>query len=172
MRHSRLDKWNSVWYLTIPIIAAFFVVTVLLIFAHVSGSLIPKDTILFGEAQPDTVWARRFLTPTFGIDATLLILNEGQQVLVSGHGNCGSGGETYDLRVTVTQELSGTKGKGKTEGSCSGEEAFSWSTPAKVHGPRRFEPGHAQVCAQAVVHSSQDGAIVQKWCKEVILEDS
>ncbi len=116
--------------------------------------------------QDPTILARRLISIPFGIQDSLGLVGD-QEVLVEGHGNCTADGETYSLRTTVTQGTA--KAKGNIQGVCQGGEGFLWSVSANTNPAKTLQPGDAQACGMAIVHTDHKGAIVKKWCKDVTL---
>jgi hypothetical protein len=120
-----------------------------------------------GVTQQDTtILARRLISVPFGIQDSLGLVGD-QEVLVEGHGNCTADGNTFSLHTTVTQGTA--KAKGNIQGVCQGGEGFMWSASATTNPAKTLQPGDAQACGMAIIHTDQKGAIVKKWCKDVTL---
>ncbi|HEX6384205.1 MAG TPA: hypothetical protein VF177_06010 [Anaerolineae bacterium] len=119
-----------------------------------------------GKAELD-IRARRITSIPFGIDSPLNLSPGGRLVEVTGHAECQEGGETFKLRVTVTQESTRALAKGRTSDDC---DADTWAVDAEAVRPSSFVPGDVEVCAMAIVFFPRDGAIVQKWCANVELQ--
>jgi hypothetical protein len=119
--------------------------------------------------QHTTIIARRLISVPFGIQSSLALLNE-KDVMVAGHGACGTAGERYKLSTTVTQ--GGVKAKGYKQDLCQGNEMFMWSTIATANPSKSFKPGVAEACGMVIIYNRHDGANVKKWCKEVNLTSS
>jgi len=120
--------------------------------------------------ETDRLFIRRFISIPFGIDLSLDLSEDGQQIFVTGPGRCQEGGEKFKLRVTVTQDTPSTRAKGDLEDDCAGGADFSWETVAEAQGPKTFQDGDAEVCAMVVVFVPNDGKVTQQWCKDVTLE--
>lgn len=120
--------------------------------------------------QPETIVARRMISIPFGIESSLNLLGDGQIVQVSGHGNCGETGQSYKLRVEVTQGSTHAQASGRTQADCQPGADFHWSTPAFAIPAFDFQPGPAQACGMVIVYSPHNGASVGKWCKQVELQ--
>lgn len=120
--------------------------------------------------QPETIVARRLISIPFGIDSSLNLLADGQIVQVGGHGNCGETGQSYKLRVEVTQGSTHARASGATQSACEPDADFNWSTPAFAIPAFDFEPGPAEACGMVIVYSPYSGASVGQWCKQVELQ--
>ncbi len=122
------------------------------------------------DPRDAVIRARKATTIPFGIDDSLLLSEDGRHIVVTGHGTCQAGGDTYRIRVTVDQDSPSTRAKGHTEGDCEDGATLSWEAVAQAQGPKIFDEGEAQVCAMAIVFVPRGGAVTQQWCKDVTLE--
>jgi hypothetical protein len=122
------------------------------------------------ETQNDvTILARRVISIPFGIDDSLGLSEDGQTVAVAGHGDC-VGGETFWLKVTVSQDSLNGLAVGFMEGVCASDGEVSWSVDVNTPGSKSFSTGDAQACGHVVVYFDHEGAIAHDWCKPVTLE--
>jgi hypothetical protein len=124
------------------------------------------------QQQPSAIVARRLISVPFGIDSPLNMTADGQMIDVTGHGNCEEIGNTYNLRVNVTQESSGAKAKGNMQSTCQPDTQFQWSIAANANTVADFQPGSAQACGMVVIYPERGGAGVYRWCKTVDLVES
>ncbi len=118
---------------------------------------------------PAAIVARRMISIPFGIDSSLNLVADGQVVMVGGHGDCGDTGQSYKLRVDVTQGSTHARASGRLQSDCQPGTPFMWSTPAFAIPAFDFQPGTAQACGMVIVYSQHDGASVGQWCKQVTL---
>jgi hypothetical protein len=116
-----------------------------------------------GASTDPIIHARRAISIPFGI-ATATLTPEG--VEVEGHGNCSDMGESYKVRVTVTQESTGARAQSQYASFACGDP---WEVVARVQGRNRFEAGEVEVCAMAVETTRRQGNVVHQWCKVVPL---
>ena len=119
-------------------------------------------------APAGSVTARRAISVPFGIASSLSLGAGGRQVMVTGHGTCQEGGETFRVMVMVTQDATGARAHGTTTENCTGE-AQTWDAQAGAVGRAGFAPGDAEACATAIVFRPHAGAVVNRWCKAVEL---
>jgi hypothetical protein len=147
------------------LLAAGLVLVFTTSFALPQVSMEPSD-----QSSPDTVIvARRIISIPFGIADSVVMQNDGQ-VLVSGHGICGAGGEWYRIKVDISQEGVSAPAVGHTEALCQGDDPSSWQALASLPGPHSFQQGTGRACALAVIHYEREGAITYQWCKDVMIE--
>jgi hypothetical protein len=69
--------------------------------------------------MPDVQATERISIP-YGIAPTLGLRDNGQGVVVNGHGSC-TAGETVTVAISVTQSATGAVATGQTEQDCTGE---------------------------------------------------
>lgn len=120
-----------------------------------------------GAGDFNSILARRAISIPYGIADEIALQPGG--ALVTGHGVCPEASESHRVRVKVHQEGVPAPAVGFTGGSCPAGEEISWSAAAALPGPHRFEPGTAEVCAQAVILRERTDAITFRWCKSVQL---
>lgn len=166
------DTVRRSFYAAVPIILAIALVGLLvLMFGWFKSDHKPFDQF---SRQPveeaSAILARRIISIPFGIDTNLAIIEAGGGVMVSGHGVCPAQGEYFQLKSTVTQAVTGVRAKGRTEAVCSASGPSLWSLQAVTPDSKRLEAGPAQACAQAVIHTREQGALVYEWCKDVSLQ--
>lgn len=159
---------------------------IVFVIASVLASLVAVALVVFmlGQATPlggfftldnaevmsaprdgSSILVSRAISIPFGIDDSLVLSSGGQVVNVAGHGDC-QGGETFRLKVDVTQDS--VKGVGHLEGVCEAGE-FPWDLDVDTPGSKTFTAGEALACGHVVVHFDREGAIVHDWCKDVTL---
>lgn len=159
---------------------------IVFVFASVLASLVAVALVVFmlGQATPlggfftldnaevmsaprdgSSILVSRVISIPFGIDDSLVLSGGGQVVNVGGHGDCQEG-ETFRLKVDVTQ--GSIKGVAHLEGECQAGE-FPWSLDVNTPGSKSFSPDQARACGHVVVHFDREGAIVHDWCKNVTL---
>lgn len=99
----------------------------------------------------------------FGIDPTLPLYDNGEEVLVNGHGGC-TAGETVSVVITLTQ-TTGASAVGQTEETCTGV-LQQWNLTATATATN-LEPTEAEACGLAVTRS--DGIVTDTfdWCRDV-----
>jgi hypothetical protein len=153
------------------LVIAAIVVTAFGLFILLAGlAADPQIEQAATDDSPDTIiLARRVISIPFGIADTLSLRNE-NQVLVTGTGICGPGGEDFRIQAQVTQDGVSAPAVGNTEGLCLGNAPSSWQATAVLPGRHTFEPGAATACGMAVIHYQREGAITYQWCKAVIIE--
>jgi hypothetical protein len=116
-------------------------------------------TVTTGMSADPIIHARRAISIPFGI-ATATLLQAGVQV--EGHGNCSEIGESYKVRVTVTQESTGARAQSQYASFTCGDP---WQVTARLQGRNRFVEGPVEVCAMAVETTRRQGTRVHQWCK-------
>lgn len=118
--------------------------------------------------------ARRAFSIPFGIDSTLQLVDDGNAVIVTGHGECEEGAQTFKLRMRVTQGSNRAPATGATTWRCA--NAGHWEVTAHTPPPFTFEEGAAEVCPMAIVEVREGGNVVRNqasWgCQEVTLVSS
>lgn len=114
------------------------------------------------------IYARRLISVPFGIDSSATIRDEGRRVTVTGPGSCSEPG-TFRIRVDVTQEATGARAESQIAGDCPRADDWEWSVDAVARGPRSFVEGEARVCAMAITHFYNEGAVVRKWCNDSVV---
>ena len=112
------------------------------------------------------IQATRRISIPFGIAPTLLLYDDGEKVLVNGHGGC-TAGETVSVVITVTQ-TTGTSAVGQTDEICTGL-LQQWHLTAAVTAGAELEATEAEACGVAVTHL--DGYVTDsfEWCRDVEL---
>ena len=100
----------------------------------------------------------------FGITDTLPLRDNGQSVVVIGHGSC-TAGETVAVAITVTQSATGASATGQTVQSCAGEETLQvWSLIATTGG-YPLQAGQAEVCGLATSYAGDVATDTFAWCR-------
>jgi hypothetical protein len=150
----------------VPVV--FAVAFLLYLFPVALASPLPTSapgalTVTTGAGVDPIIHARRAISIPFGI-ATATLVDAG--VEVSGHGHCSETGESYKVRVTVTQESTGARAHSQYASFACGDP---WQVIARLQGRNRFEAGPVEVCAMAVETSRRQGNLVAQWCKELSL---
>ena len=160
---------NRIVYLGAALALAMLVIlAMVLLFAAGTAVASRVERAVPPARDPGGISVSRAISIPFGIDSPLPIVQEGDAVLVSGHGICPAGGERYQLRTTVEQD--GTRAMGFTEGDCAGGAALTWEALAVTPPPQQFQPGLAEACGMVQVFFPREGAIVHKWCLDVTLQ--
>ena len=157
---------NRFVYLS-AVLAMVILVMVLLLAASVAVAA-PIERAAAVVRAPAAISAARVISIPFGIHSPLPIVQDGNAVLVSGHGICPEGGERFELRATVEQDR--TRAMGRTEGDCAGSAALTWEALTIAPPPQQFQPGPAEACGMVMVFFPREGTIVHKWCLEVTLQ--
>jgi len=158
---------NRIWQVST---ALFFALAALLVFGTFASQAAPSEHVAATDDSTtlSAIQARRIISIPFGIDDTLRLSEDGQIVHVTGHAECPPEGETYRIQVTVTQDDTRARARGRTAASCADT---SWAAAANQQGPNSFTPGPAEVCAKALIHTNEGGAITFRWCKAVTLQE-
>ena len=162
----------SVTVATLIVASALFVLAAVLVQSQTDSTRSPSALdVPQGEGE---LIARRAISIPFGIDDTAQLADEGNLVIVTGHGECEEGAETFELRVRVTQGGNQAPAIGATSWSCA--NAGHWEVTARTPPPFAFEEGAAEVCPMAIVEVGPGGNVVRNqvsWgCQEVVLVDS
>jgi hypothetical protein len=154
--------------LTLTIFIGLAAVGVLVLTASVSA---PYQAGQESGFEPDgvTVLARRVISIPFGISDRGYLLGD-SSILVSGHADCGPGGDWYQIRVNVTQEGTSGQAVGRMEDQCMENGSGSWQVQAAVPPGQSFTAGPARVCAMAVIHYEHQGAVAHQWCRDIMIE--
>lgn len=165
---------SRIFYVVLSMFVGVAAITLLIAAASFAASAAGPFTMdadkRVAEPQNDvTILARRVISIPFGIDDTLGLSEDGQTVAVVGHGDC-VGGETFRLKVTVSQDSLNGLAVGFTEGVCPSDGQVSWSVDVNTPGSKSFSAGVAQACGHVVVFFDHEGAIAHDWCKPVTLE--
>jgi hypothetical protein len=170
-------------YILLLGIASTVAIAALLLFAVTLGSaaqiqdpaattLDAATTSLSAEdaasSSSPVIIARRAISIPYGIDATLMLGDDGRAVAVTGHGDC-LGGETFGLMVFVWQQNKPTiVGLAAVEGTCTGGTQ-QWSADAFAQGDGFFVEGDARACGIAQVRDVDNRTTAVHWCKDVRL---
>ncbi len=158
---------NRVLYLGAALILAVLAIGLLIVVTAVAVPAVANAAPPVREQAPD-LFARRVISIPFGIDTPLAIVADGNAVLVTGHGICPEGGESFQLRTTVQQD--GAMAMGRTGGDCVGGQSLAWEALALSPPPQQFQPGPAQACGMVRFFFLREGAIVHRWCVDVNLQ--
>ncbi len=95
-------------------------------------------------------------------EVALLSHNE-RLVLVTVRLDC-TAGEQAHIQVTVTQESTGARAEGRTQGVCTGTMQ-EWTVKASARGPASFEEGAAQACPSAFTRDDGRVTDTRNWCR-------
>jgi hypothetical protein len=112
-----------------------------------------------GVSADSIIHARRAISIPFGIASATLVRTG---IEVAGHGECSEIGESYKVRVTVTQEGTGARAQSQYASFACGDR---WQVTARLQGRNRFAEGPVEVCAMAVETTRRQGNLVNQWCK-------
>lgn len=107
----------------------------------------------------------------YGFAPFFPLRDNGQQVLVEGHGSCSSS-ETFSVAVTVTHDATGVMATGNTSGACAGEDTLvTWTLTATAVTTTPLTLGPAETCG--LVQTDDGGGVTdqQAWCVDVHLGD-
>lgn len=163
-----------IFYVATSMFAVVAAITLLIAAASFAASTAGRSTLdnnrRVAEPQNDaTILARRVISIPFGIDDSLGLSEDGQTATVTGHGDC-VGGETFQLKVTVSQDSLDGLAVGFTEGVCASDGQVSWNVDVNTPGSKSLSAGIAQACGHVVVFFDHQGAIAHDWCKPVTLD--
>ena len=95
-------------------------------------------------------------------EVALLSHNE-RLVLVTVRLDC-TAGEQAHIQVTVTQESTGARAEGRTQGVCTGTFQ-EWQVKASARGPARFDEGSAEACPSAFTRDRGRVTDSRSWCR-------
>ena len=101
------------------------------------------------------------------IDPFATIKTNGRQIIVTGPVEC-TAGETFDVRVTVTQRATGALAEGHTRFKCSGATQH-WLIDAKTHGREAFQPEAATAAAVGITSSRGQATDSHQWLVNITL---
>jgi len=142
----------------------------------------------------DTIFARRLISVPFGIQDNLTLASNGNSVTVQGHGICPTGGQSFTVDVTISQNVQKVSGVlagtgqnyllevaggptssngaqvGHAQGQCVSGGKAQWQAQVKGTGSQSFTPGVALACGHAVVKVQGGDDFIDDWCKNVILQ--
>ncbi len=156
-------------YLSLSIVIAFTAAALLIFFSSQPDTALAKGIPGSQAAIPrqqTTIFARRLISVPFGIQDSLVMLND-HQVEVAGHGSCTADGTAFRLRTTVQQGTA--KAIGYLQGDCNGADPLMWSTVASTNPAKTLQEGEAKACGMVVIYAPGKGAITKQWCKPVTL---
>ena len=133
---------------------------------HLSSQKTAGLAVSDGADDQIEIQATRRISIPFGIAPTLFLYNDGEEVLVNGHGGC-TANETVSVVITVTQ-TTGSSAVGQTDEICTGL-LQRWHLTATVMAGAELEATEAEACGIAVTHL--DGLVTDsfEWCRDVIL---
>ncbi|MDT8307441.1 MAG: hypothetical protein RRC07_16030 [Anaerolineae bacterium] len=127
-------------------------------------STVPVPATQAGEvSRPFEINSPLRISIPFGIAPILPLINEGRDVVVSGHGGCPLG-ETVTIAISISQPLYGAVATGETSQPCTdAEEQFqliarSTISPGLTAGP-------AEACGTATMRLGDEIQEIQVWCR-------
>jgi hypothetical protein len=116
-----------------------------------------------GESPPLDIRAPRRISIPFGIAPILPLVNEGRDVVVSGHGGC-SAGEMVTIAISITQHGTGAVATGEIVEPCTGVEQQWQLTAAAIISPS-FVAGPADACGTATTRLDDEVTDAESWCR-------
>lgn len=165
--------YRRVLYAFLPVGVAALLVLLLTSGVGVAAPAAGGPTLLKlgsqADAAPASVSFRRAISIPFGIAITQELNSLGNQVLVTGHGNCWAEGQMFDLRVRIAQSSTHAFAEGHTIDNCSGDQQ-QWDAQARVDQRVRLEEGPARACAEATEWGTHGVVDEHAWCKDIMLE--
>lgn len=116
-----------------------------------------------GEPSLFDIRAPRRISIPFGIAPVLPLVNEGRDVVVSGHGGC-SAGEMVTIAISITQYSTGAVATGEIVEPCTGAEQQWQLTAAAIISPS-FVAGPADACGTATTRLDGEVTDAESWCR-------
>lgn len=118
-----------------------------------------------GDGEPSLfdIRAPRRISIPFGIAPVLPLVNEGRDVVVSGHGGC-SAGEMVTIAISITQHGTGAVATGEIVEPCTGVEQQWQLTAAAIISPS-FVAGPADACGTATTRLDDEVTDAESWCR-------
>jgi hypothetical protein len=118
-----------------------------------------------GDPESSTldIRAPQRISIPFGIAPILPLINEGREVIVSGHGGC-SEEETVTIAISITQPLYGAVATGEIVEDCTGAEA-QWQLTATAVTTASLAPGPAEACGTATTRLGDEVTDAESWCR-------
>lgn len=152
------------------LIAACAALTTTLLFANLArAGTLSTDSTPSSAAQDNEVpyssqiIASRRISIPFGIAPVLPLLNEGGDVLVSGHGGCPLG-ETVTIVISISQPLYGAVATGETSQPCTDKEEQFQLIARPIISPS-LTAGPADACGVATMRIDDEVMEIEEWCR-------
>ena len=114
-----------------------------------------------------SIQSTNLISIPYGFDTPLPVLNEGRDVIASGHGAC-TDNQEVTIAVTVTQTSSGAMATGETVQTCNGE-LQAWNAWATIDTSTLFETDPGEACGLATTRDNGYVTDTFDWCKSVDL---
>lgn len=111
---------------------------------------------------PQIITSRRISIP-FGIAPTLPLINQGNDVVVSGHGGCPDG-EIVTIAISITQFPAGAIALGETTQPCTGFEEPFQLIARRIISPS-LTAGPAEACGTATMRLGDGVMEIEEWCR-------
>lgn len=127
-------------------------------------STVPANPTQAGEAsRPFQINSPQRISIPFGIAPILPLINEGRDVVVSGHGGCPLG-ETVTIAISISQPLYGAVATGETTQACTdAEEPFQLI--ARLIISPSLSAGQADACGMATMRLGDQVTEIREWCR-------
>jgi hypothetical protein len=127
-------------------------------------STVPANSTQAGEAsRPFQINSPQRISIPFGIAPILPLINEGRDVLVSGHGGCPLG-ETVTIAISISQPLYDSVATGETTQACTdAEEPFQLI--ARLIISPSLSAGEADACGVATMRLGDEVTEIREWCR-------
>ena len=120
-----------------------------------------SDGPVDGPGGP-SIRSTELISIPYGIGATLSLLDNGEGVLVSGHGGC-TAGETVTIVISVTQPY-GATAVGQKDQTCTGERQ-TWWLRAETTTMAQLTAGPAEACGLATARDAEGVTGTDDWCR-------
>jgi hypothetical protein len=156
--------------LALLFIAACAALAATLFLSSFARAAAPSAGRTFSAAQADhespmlDIRAPQRISIPFGIAPILPLINEGREVIVSGHGGC-SAEETVTIAISITQPLYGAVATGEIVEDCTGAEA-QWQLTATAVTTASLVAGPAEACGTATTYLGDEPTDTDSWCRD------
>ena len=125
---------------------------------------VPANATHAAEApSPFQINSPQRISIPYGIAPILPLINEGRDVLVSGHGGCPLG-ETVTIAISISQPLYGAVATGEVVQSCT-DAAEPFQLIARTTISPNLTAGLADACGVATMRLGDDVTEVREWCR-------
>jgi hypothetical protein len=114
-----------------------------------------------------SIQSTNLISIPYGFDTPLPVLNEGRDVIASGHGAC-TDDQQVTVAVTVTQSSTGAVAIGEIVQTCTGE-LQTWSAWTTIDTSTLFVSDPGEACGLATTQENGYVTDTYDWCKPVDL---